>query len=551
MRPEPAMAVRRIRTSPYPDQRPGTAGLRKKVRVFQQPNYLANFLQAIFNAAGDFASATLVAGGDGRYWNREALEVLFGVAAGNGVARIIVGRGGLLSTPAASLLIRSRSAAGGFLLTASHNPGGPDGDFGVKFDTANGGQAPESLTEAIWQDSRKLQEYRSVLLPPVDLDSVGLQRLGLLEVEVVDPVAGYAAAMEQLFDFDRIRDLLSGGSFSMRFDALNAITGPYAVELLERRLGAPPGSVVHAIPLPDFGGLHPDPNPVDAAELVEWMNGSGAADFAAASDGDGDRNMIVAPGMVVTPGDSLAVLAEHARLVPGYRHGLAGVARSMPTSRAVDRVAEALGIPCYETPTGWRYFCNLLDAGRVDLCGEESFGTSSSHAREKDGLWAVLFWLNLVAATGRPVQGLVQDHWRRFGRHAFARHDWFIADGERAGAVMRGLEARLTELKGGRLSSTNIRDADSFSYRDPVDGSVSSSQGIRVFLEDGSRLVFRLSGTGTEGATLRNYIELYQPPAEVDHSGSGAELTAALGRAAAELAQIRALTGVEAPTGII
>lgn len=542
--------MRIVPTTPYDDQRPGTAGLRKKVRVFRQPNYLENFLQAVFNAAGDFRGATLVAGGDGRFWNREALGVLFRIAAGNGVARIIVGRGGLLSTPAASHLIRLHGAAGGFLLTASHNPGGPDGDFGVKFDTANGGQAPESLTEAAWRASLALAEYRLVDLPEPDLERLGTQRAGPLQIEVVDPVADYAALMERLFDFERIRTLLTRGDFRLRFDALNAVTGPYAIEILERRLGAPAGSVVNARPLPDFGGLHPDPNPVDAAHLVDWMSGPDAGDLAAASDGDGDRNMIIGRGMVVTPGDSLAVLAEHARRVPGYREGLAGVARSMPTSRAVDRVARSLGIPCYETPTGWRYFCNLLDAGRVDLCGEESFGTSSSHAREKDGLWAVLFWLDLVAATGRPVSGLVTDHWARFGRHAFARHDWFIPDGEKARTVIRELEGRLTGLAGQPLAGSHITTADSFAYRDPVDDSISSGQGLRAFLEDGSRVVFRLSGTGTEGATLRIYLERYLPPG-TDHRGSGPELTAALGTAAAGLARIPALTGIRAPAGII
>jgi phosphoglucomutase len=545
------LTVRNVPTRPFSDQRPGTAGLRKKVRVFRQPNYLENFLQAVCNAAGSFEGATLVAGGDGRYWNREALGVLLKVAAGNGVARMIVGRGGLLSTPAASHLIRLRGAAGGFLLTASHNPGGPEGDFGIKFDTANGGQAPESLSEAIWRETLVLSEYRVADIPEPDLDRPGVRRAGPLEIEVVDPVADYAALMERLFDFESIRRLLGGGRFRMRFDALNAVTGPYAREIFERRLGAPSGSVVNAEPLPDFGGLHPDPNPVDAAHLVAWMEGPGAGDFAAASDGDGDRNMIVGPGgMVVSPGDSLAVLAEHAQRIPGYRAGLAGVARSMPTSRAVDRVAAALGVPCFETPTGWRYFCNLLDAGRVDLCGEESFGTSSSHTREKDGLWAVLFWLNLVAATGRTVVGLVEDHWRRFGRHAFARHDWFIPDGARAASVMSQLEARLGGMAGLAVATSVVQSADSFSYHDPVDGSVSTGQGLRVFLADGSRVVYRLSGTGTEGATLRIYLERYLPP-DAGHGGTGAELTAALGEAAASLARIRELTAATAPAGVI
>ena len=544
------MDVRRIPTEPFDDQRPGTAGLRKKVSRFRQPNYLENFLQSVFDAAGDFRGATLIAGGDGRYWNDIALERLFRIAAGNGVRRIVVGRRGMLSTPAASNLIRLRGAAGGFLLTASHNPGGPDGDFGVKFDTSNGGQAPESLTDAVWRRSLEIREYRVADIAAPDLDTLGVHQAGPLEVEVVDPVVDYAELMERLFDFERIRTLLNSGSFRMRFDAMNAVTGPYAVEIFERRLGAPAGTVVNAVPLEDFGGLHPDPNPVDAAHLVDWMAGPAAGDLAAASDGDGDRNMILGRDMMVSPGDSLALLAEHARRVPGYAAGLAGIARSMPTSRAVDRVAAQLGVPCFETPTGWRFFCNLLDAGRVDLCGEESFGTSSSHAREKDGLWAVLFWLNLVAVTGRPVAGLVRDHWQHYGRHAFARHDWFIPDGALATRVMQELEARLGNLAGQPLAGARVEDADSFAYTDPVDGSVSANQGLRVFLDDGSRIVYRLSGTGTEGATLRIYLERYLPPS-ASHDGSGPALTAALGKAAAELARIPALTGIESPAGVI
>lgn len=542
--------MRSVATTPYPDQKPGTAGLRKKVTQFQQPHYLANFLQAVFNAAGDFNGATLIAGGDGRYWNREALEILLAVAAGNGVERVVTGRGGLLSTPAASNLIRLRRAAGGFLLTASHNPGGPAGDFGVKFDTSNGGQAPESLTDAVYREASSLSAYRMAELPVPDLDALGSRRLGPLTLEVVDPVADYCQLMERLFDFDRLHALLSGGKFRLRYDALNAITGPYASEILERRLGAPAGTVVNAQPLPDFGGLHPDPNPVDAAHLVELMSGPGAPDLAAASDGDGDRNMIVGRGSFVSPGDSLAVLAAHADRVPGYQRGLAGVARSMPTSRAIDRVARQLGIPCYETPTGWRYFCNLLDAGMVDLCGEESFGTSSSHAREKDGLWAVLFWLDLLAATGRSVDELVQAHWRQYGRHAFARHDWFIPQVDRARRLMDTLEAELDGLKGAAVAGAHVAGGDSFTYRDPVDGSVSAHQGVRVFVDEGSRIVYRLSGTGTEGATLRIYLERYIAP-DAGHAGSGPDLTADLAHAAAGLARITELTGVSEAASVI
>jgi phosphoglucomutase len=530
------MAARIVHTRPYPDQKPGTAGLRKKVEVFRQPNYLENFLQAVFDSAGDFTGATIVAGGDGRFWNREAMAILLRVAAGNGVARVVIGRGGLLSTPAASHLIRLRRAAGGFLLTASHNPGGPDGDFGVKFNTANGGQAPESLTDAVWQATSSITRFRLADVPEIDLDRIGARDAGPIVVEVVDPVDDYASLMEQLFDFDAIRRLLAGGGFRMVFDAMHAVT--------------PAGSVINAEPLPDFGGLHPDPNPVDAAHLVEMMAGSNPPDFAAASDGDGDRNMIMGRGLVVSPGDSLAVIAANAREVPGYRSGLAGIARSMPTSRAADTVARSLGIPCYETPTGWRFFCNLLDAGRIDLCGEESFGTGSSHTREKDGLWAVLFWLNMIAASGRTVDDLVAAHWRRFGRHAFARHDWFIPDAEAARGVMDSLEARLADFAGRPTAAGRLATADSFTYRDPVDGSVSPNQGIRVFLEDGSRIVYRLSGTGTQGATLRVYLERYLAP-DAGHGGTGPELTAGLGRLAVELARIRELTGVGEPAGII
>jgi phosphoglucomutase len=544
------MAARDVPTTPYPDQKPGTAGLRKKVAVFRQPNYLENFVQAVFDCAGDFSGATIVAGGDGRFWNDEALAVVMRTAAANGVTRVITGRGGLLSTPAASHLIRLRGAMGGFLLTASHNPGGPDGDFGIKFDTANGGQAPESLTDAVWRVASEIRRYRVIDLPEPDLGRTGIQALGPLTLEVVDPVTDYAALMERLFDFDAIGDLLSGGDFRLVFDAMNAVTGPYATEILQRRLGAPEGTVLNATPLPDFGGLHPDPNPVDAAHLVDLMDRPGAPHMAAASDGDGDRNMIVGRGLVVSPGDSLAVIAAHAAKIPGYRSGLAGIARSMPTSRAADRVAQALGIPCYETPTGWRFFCNLLDAGRIDLCGEESFGTSSSHTREKDGLWAVLFWLNVVATTGMTVDALVADHWKRFGRNAFARHDWYVPDADAATGVMESLAGSVAGLAGRATPLGLVTAADVFTYEDPVDGSLSPNQGVRVFLEDDSRIVYRLSGTGTQGATMRMYLERYLPPA-ADHAGSGPELTSELGTLAARIAGITERTGVGEPSGII
>ncbi|MGB5623234.1 MAG: alpha-D-glucose phosphate-specific phosphoglucomutase [Gammaproteobacteria bacterium] len=543
------MKVQSVPTTPYPDQQPGTAGLRRKVATFRQPNYLQNFLQAIFDSAGDFDGATVVAGGDGRFFNREALQILAELAAANGVSRLIVGAGGLLSTPAASMLIRQRAALGGFLLTASHNPGGPEGDFGLKFNTGSGGQASEAVTAEIYQATRSIDRYLSADIGSVDLDHLGQRRYGEMWVEVVDPVADYAGMMESLFDFDRIGKLFRHG-FRMRFDAMHAVTGPYAEEILVRRLGAPSGTVINASPLPDFGGGHPDPNPVDAADLVQMMDGDQAPEFAAASDGDGDRNMILGRGLVVSPGDSLAVLAANATLTPGYRDGLAGVARSMPTSRAVDAVAERLRIPCYETPTGWRFFCNLLEAGLVDLCGEESFGTSSSHAREKDGLWAVLFWLDLQAATGKDVPSLIRDHWREYGRHAFCRHDYFIADAATGRSVFDGIEGAVGTLVGKRGASVTVSHADVFSYHDPVDGSTSDHQGVRVTLSGDSRIVFRLSGTGTAGATLRIYLERFMPPGG-DCSGDAAVLTADLGQAARDMARLPELAGLDRPTGII
>ena len=428
-----------VETSPFEDQRPGTSGLRKKVSVFQQPHYLENFVQSIFDSLAPESRRLLVLGGDGRFHNREAVQVILKMAAANGFARVLVGRGGILSTPAASCVIRKHGACAGVILSASHNPGGPDGDFGVKFNTSNGGPAPEPVTEAIYALTRRIERYRILPVPDVDIDRLGQSALGPMIVEVIDPVRDYAELMESLFDFGRISGLLSSGRFRVRFDAMHAVTGPYAHDILERRLGAPAGTVVNGIPLPDFGGGHPDPNPINARGLVLAMNGPGAPDLGAASDGDGDRNMILGPNVFVSPGDSLAILAANAGLIPGYAKGLAGVARSMPTSRALDRVAAELGLACYETPTGWKYFGNLLDAGRITLCGEESFGAGSNHVREKDGLWAVLFWLNILAVTGQGVGQIVTGHWRRFGRHYYSRHDYEGLDSTAAEDVMASL----------------------------------------------------------------------------------------------------------------
>ena len=542
------MDILTVATTPYQDQVPGTSGLRKRVPVFQQPHYLENFVQAILDVAALPPGSTLVVGGDGRFLNREAVQVILRMAAANGVTRVVVGQGGLLSTPAASHLIR-RGAAGGIILSASHNPGGPDGDFGIKYNMANGGPAPESVTAAIAERARTLTAFRTIDAPDVPLDAIACSTLGDMEVEVVDPVADYAALMETLFDFDALRALLSGGTFRMRFDAMHAITGPYAREILERRLGAPAGTVIRGEPLPDFGEGHPDPNLTYAHDLVEEMFGADAPDFGAASDGDGDRNMILGRRFFVTPSDSLAVLAANATRVPGYARGLAGVARSMPTSAAVDQVARALGIECFETPTGWKFFGNLLDAGRITLCGEESFGTGSDHVREKDGLWAVLFWLNVVAVRGESVESIVREHWARYGRNYYTRYDYEAIPTEAANGVMQHLRARLPSLPGTALGGRTVAAADDFAYTDPVDGSVSARQGLRVLFDDGARIVYRLSGTGTEGATLRVYIESYEAEA-TRHGLDAQDALRPLVEVALALCELRERTGRERPTVI-
>ncbi|GAB1344119.1 alpha-D-glucose phosphate-specific phosphoglucomutase [Gemmatimonas sp.] len=541
------MVVNVVTTSPFADQRPGTSGLRKRTPVFQQPHYLENFVQALLDEAAIPTGASLVVGGDGRFLNRDAIGTIVRMAAANGITHVIVGRGGLLSTPAASHLIR-QGAAGGIILSASHNPGGPDGDFGIKYNAGNGGPAPESFTNAVAARAAALQTYRIADVPAFDLDVVGRQQLGALTLDVVDPVSAYADLMETLFDFGAIRALLAGG-FRLRMDSMHAITGPYAVEILERRLGAPSGTVINAVPLPDFGGGHPDPNLTYAHELVEEMFGAHALDFGAASDGDGDRNMILGQRFFVTPSDSLAVLAANATLVPGYRAGLAGVARSMPTSAAVDVVAEKLGIPCFETPTGWKFFGNLLDAGRITLCGEESFGTGSNHVREKDGLWAVLFWLNIVAVRGQSVEQIVREHWATYGRNYYTRYDYEAVPTDSANGVMAHLRAQVATLPGQQLGGRTVRTADDFAYTDPIDGSVSAKQGIRVLFTDGARMVYRLSGTGTEGATIRVYIE----SRETASSRLGMETAEALHdlvQAALSVSRLVELTGRSTPTVI-
>lgn len=541
------MRIETVATTPFDDQRPGTSGLRKKVSTFQQPHYLENFVQSIFDSMGAYRGKTLVLGGDGRYYNRRAIQIILKMVAANGFGRVLVGRGGILSTPAVSCIIRKHRAFGGIILSASHNPAGPQGDFGIKYNTGNGSPAPQEITEAIYARSQSIDRYRMLEGPDLDLDQNGESLLGELAVEVIDPVADYASLMESLFDFDQIHALFSSGQFRMRYDAMHAVTGPYAQDILERRLGAPAGTVMNALPLPDFGGEHPDPNLTHAHDLVAALNGSDAPDFGAASDGDGDRNMILGRAFFVTPSDSLAVLVANAALASGYKSGLKGVARSMPTSQAVDRVARQEGFDCYETPTGWKFFGNLLDAGKVTLCGEESFGTGSDHVREKDGLWAVLFWLNILAEKREAVEHIVRSHWRQYGRNFYVRHDYEELEQGGAQELMEYLRTLTADLPGNSFYGYQVESADDFSYTDPVDHSVSRRQGIRIIFTNGARIIYRLSGTGTQGATLRIYLERYEP----DRNQHNQESSKALGSLAAlsrEIAQLSQRTGRDAPT---
>jgi phosphoglucomutase len=534
------------KTEPIPGQRPGTSGLRKKVTVFQQLNYLENFVQSIFDSLEGNTGKTLVLGGDGRFYNRTAIQTILRMAAANGFGRVLVGQNGILSTPALSCIIRKYNAFGGIILSASHNPGGEDGDFGIKYNVSNGGPAPEKITEAIYARTQSITQYRICDAADIDLGSLGVAQLADMQIEVIDSVADYAELMQQLFDFNAIRSLFQHG-FRMRFDAMSAVSGPYAKVILEHVLGAPEGTVVNGEPSENFGGHHPDPNPVNASDLIAHMYSDSACDFGAASDGDADRNMVVGRKFAVTPSDSLAILAANATMAPGYRNGIAGIARSMPTSTAADRVAKSLGVPCFETPTGWKFFGNLLDAGKATLCGEESYGTGSSHIREKDGLWAVLFWLNLLAVSGKDVATLAQEHWKQFGRSYYSRHDYEAIDTDIANQLISNLRDKLNHLPGEKFGTFTLAIADDFSYIDPVDGSKSERQGIRLIFEDGSRIVFRLSGTGTEGATLRVYLE----KVETDPTKLTMPTDAALAeliRIANSIGEIAARTGMEKPT---
>ena len=540
------MNIKTVPTKPFEGQRPGTSGLRKKVTVFEQLHYLENFVQSIFDSLDDFQGKTLVIGGDGRYFNRKAIQTIIKMAAANGFGELMIGKGGLLSTPAASCVIRKYQAFGGIILSASHNPGGPTEDFGIKYNISNGGPAPEKVTEAIYANTQKIESYQIADTPDIDLDTIGEKVLGETKIKIIDPVIDYAELMAKLFDFDFIKRLFEVGNFKMRYDAMHAVTGPYAKYILEEVLKAPKGTVVNGEPKEDFGGGHPDPNLVHARKLVEYMFSDEAPDFGAASDGDGDRNMILGRKFYVNPSDSLAVIVANFWNAPGYDRGLTGVARSMPTSQAVDRVARGMGMSCYETPTGWKFFGNLLDANKATICGEESFGTGSNHVREKDGLWAVLYWLNIIAAVNMSVEEIVRAHWKKYGRNFYSRHDYEAVDSKIANEIMDNMRSMAADSVGKFFGDYEVETFDDFKYVDPVDKSESAHQGIRVLFKDGSRIVFRLSGTGTQGATIRIYIEKYEPNV-ARHDMDPQEALAELIDIAEEISGVKAKTGRKAP----
>ena len=543
------MSINTQPTTPFEGQKPGTSGLRKKVKVFQQAGYLENFVQSVFESIGDFQGQTLVVGGDGRYFNAESIQIIINMAAANGFGRVLVGQHGILSTPAASCVIRKYQAFGGLILSASHNPAGPDEDFGIKYNISNGGPAPEKITDAIYAKTQTISSYKTLTSPvQVNLSKIATSQVANMNVEVIDSVSDYAKLMQSLFDFDAIRTLLDS-DFRMRFDAMHAVTGPYAKVILQDMLGASDDSLMNYKPLDDFGGGHPDPNLTYAKELVDIVYGNHAPDFGAASDGDGDRNMILGKHFFVTPSDSLAILAANAKTVPAYKHGIAGIARSMPTSGAADRVANALGLDCYETPTGWKFFGNLMDADKVTLCGEESFGTGSNHVREKDGLWAVLFWLNILAVRGKSVEHIVTEHWKEFGRNYYSRHDYEAVPTDAANQVMQHVRSQFGSLKGSMLAGRKVQTCDDFSYTDPIDQSVSLNQGIRILFEDGSRIIFRLSGTGTEGATIRLYLESFEADANKQNMDAQDAL-AELITASESISKLQEFTGRNKPTVI-
>lgn len=497
------MDICTVKTQPFDDQKCGTSGLRKKVSVFKQKNYMENFVQSLFDSLEGFEGKTLVIGGDGRYFNTQAIQSIIRIAVANQFGRLIIGQNGILSTPAASHLIVKRKAFGGIILSASHNPGGPDGDFGIKFDTAQGAPMPQSLSDKVSAKSKTIDHYWTCDMPDVDLSVIGEREIGSVVIEVVDPVADYASYMEQIFDFNKIRVLFQKG-FTMTFDAMNAVTGPYAKRIFEELLGAPSGTVINGTPLPDFGGLHPEPNLTYAHKLVEKMYQPDATDFGAASDGDGDRYMILGRSFFVSPADSLAIIAQYLDTIPFYQGKVYGVARSMPTANAVDFVAKTLNIPVYATPTGWKFFSSLLETHKIALCGEESFGTGSSHLCEKDGLWAILCWLHILALTGKSPQELTEALWKQYGRVYNSTQSYEGLETAQANDMLAALEKRLPALVGEEYEGMKIIETGLFEYKDPVTGEEAHRQGYFIQFEK-ARIFMRLSGTGSSGATLRVY----------------------------------------------
>ena len=534
--------IKTIATTPYNDQKMGTGGLRKKTKVMMQPNYFENFIQTIFNTIGGVRGKTYVVGGDGRYYNDTAIQKFIKMAAANGVAKLIVGQKGFMSTPAGSNVLLKNKTNGAFIFSASHNPGGPDADFGVKYSDETGGQVPTSITDAIYKNSQTISEYKIFDSADIDISKIGTQQLGEMVIEVIDPIKDYVEMLEGIFDFNALKQLFKSG-FTMKFDAMNAVTGPYAKRIFEEILGAAAGSVINAVPKPDFGGLHPDPNMVYAKELIGIMYGNDAPDFGAANDGDGDRNMILGKKFFVSPSDSLSILTDNYKLIPAYKNGIYGVAKSAATSTAVCRTAKALGLDCYEVPTGWKYFVNLMASNRITFCGEESFGTGSSHIREKDGIWAVLFWLSIIAATGKSVEEITVDHWKKYGRSYYIRFDFEGIDKDAADKLMADLEKKLPSLAGKKYGSYEVSEAAPFIYVDPVDGS-STKNGLIVRLADGSRIVYRLSGTGTSGATLRVYMEKFEKDRLREDP---LEMLKDIAGIAADIAEIETRTGKQQP----
>ena len=553
--------VKDVPTTPIEGQKTGTSGLRKKAAVFSEGNYLANWVQSLFLALPqeEVEGSAMVLGGDGRWFNKEASQIIIKLAAGNGVRKMYVGQNGFLATPAASAVIRARKAYGGFIMSASHNPGGPKEDWGIKFNYSSGEPAPEKITDEIYGFTQTVETLKMADIPDVDLSKVGVTKFGDFEVEVIDPVADYLELAREVFDFDLITSLVTRSDFKMKFDAMHAITGAYARPILVDVLGADPSSCVNDDPKEDFAGGHPDPNLTYAEELVKTMYSADAPDFGAASDGDGDRNMILGNNFFVTPSDSVAIIAANAKCIPYFKDGLKGLARSMPTAAALDRVAAKMGVECFETPTGWKFFGNLMDAGRLSICGEESFGTGSDHIREKDGPWAVLAWLSILADRNKdvPVGGekvtveqITKEHWAEYGRNFFSRYDYEGCESEPCEKMVEHLRAVAAASKKGDIYGEYELDyADDFEYTDPIDGSVASKQGVRFVFSDGSRFIFRLSGTGSSGATVRMYIEQYE--ADVAKQGADAQdALAPLIKVALETSKLAEFTGRESPTVI-